>query len=64
MIIVNIKLLFLNNILIYMECPICYEYITISAIPSCTHHFCYSCLAKWTIEKSNPNIILHFSSLK
>lgn len=37
-----------------MECPICYEYINISCIPSCTHHFCYSCITKWCIKKEDP----------
>jgi hypothetical protein len=30
-----------------MECPICYKGIEISAIGSCTHHFCYDCIVKW-----------------
>ena len=30
-----------------MDCPICYDNIKISAIGSCTHHFCYSCLIDW-----------------
>lgn len=34
-----------------MECPICYDYINISCIPSCTHHFCYSCILKWCNKK-------------
>jgi len=37
-----------------MECPICYDYINISCIPSCTHHFCYSCILKWSNKKENP----------
>ena len=30
-----------------MECPICFNKIIHSAIGSCTHHFCKSCLIKW-----------------
>jgi hypothetical protein len=37
-----------------MECPICFEYINISCIPSCTHHFCYVCLIKWCNHKKEP----------
>lgn len=37
-----------------MECPICFEYINISCIPSCTHHFCYTCLIKWCNHKNEP----------
>lgn len=37
-----------------MECPICYDYINISCIPSCTHHFCYNCITKWCIKKEDP----------
>lgn len=37
-----------------MECPICFEYITISCIPSCTHHFCFTCISKWCNKKDNP----------
>ena len=37
-----------------MECPICLEYINISCIPSCTHHFCYECLIKWCNHKKEP----------
>lgn len=37
-----------------MECPICFEYINVSCIPSCTHHFCYTCLIKWCNHKKEP----------
>ena len=30
-----------------MDCPICFNIIKKSAIGSCTHHFCISCLIKW-----------------
>lgn len=30
-----------------MECPICFEIISNSCYPSCSHHFCYKCLKKW-----------------
>ena len=30
-----------------MDCPICFNSITNSAIGSCTHHFCRECLIKW-----------------
>lgn len=30
-----------------MDCPICFEKITNSAIGSCSHHFCYNCLLTW-----------------
>lgn len=30
-----------------MECPICYNIIKQSAIGTCTHHFCFTCLIKW-----------------
>ena len=30
-----------------MDCPICFNLINNSAIGSCTHHFCLSCLVKW-----------------
>jgi len=30
-----------------MECSICMENIKQSAIASCAHHFCYTCLIKW-----------------
>lgn len=30
-----------------MDCPICFNIIKKSAIGSCTHHFCMSCLIKW-----------------
>lgn len=33
-----------------MECPICFNIIYKSAIPSCTHHFCYSCLKNWCLN--------------
>ena len=37
-----------------MECPICYDYINISCITSCAHHFCYDCILKWCRKKENP----------
>tara|TARA_R110002072_G_scaffold957_1_gene7917 strand:+ start:5724 stop:6254 length:531 start_codon:yes stop_codon:yes gene_type:complete len=37
-----------------MECPICYDYINISCIPSCSHHFCYACIKKWCCKKEDP----------
>lgn len=30
-----------------MECPICFNLISNSAVGSCCHHFCYECLLKW-----------------
>tara|TARA_A100001011_G_C14309757_1_gene844959 strand:+ start:1897 stop:2376 length:480 start_codon:yes stop_codon:yes gene_type:complete len=30
-----------------MDCPICYERINYSAIGTCTHHFCFTCLINW-----------------
>lgn len=30
-----------------MDCPICYNLIDNSCIPSCTHHFCFKCIVKW-----------------
>tara|TARA_B100001121_G_C18677911_1_gene617120 strand:- start:448 stop:918 length:471 start_codon:yes stop_codon:yes gene_type:complete len=30
-----------------MNCPICFDKIHISAIGSCSHHFCYLCLVDW-----------------
>ena len=30
-----------------MDCPICFEKITNSAIGSWSHHFCYICLLQW-----------------
>lgn len=33
-----------------MECPICFEIIYKSATPSCSHHFCYTCLKDWCIK--------------
>ena len=33
-----------------MECPICFDVIYKSAVPSCSHHFCYSCLKNWCLQ--------------
>ena len=33
-----------------MDCPICFQLICKSAVPSCSHHFCYSCLKKWCLQ--------------
>lgn len=33
-----------------MECPICFDIIYKSAVPSCSHHFCYSCLKTWYLK--------------
>ena len=30
-----------------IDCPICFNIITNSAIGSCTHHFCKNCLIRW-----------------
>ena len=37
-----------------MECPICLEYIKISCIPSCTHHFCFECINEWCLKNDDP----------
>lgn len=34
-----------------MECPICLEIIYKSAVPSCSHHFCYTCLKKLCLRE-------------
>ena len=33
-----------------MNCPICLELIYKSATPSCSHHFCYSCLKNCCLQ--------------
>lgn len=37
-----------------MNCPICFNLINISCIPSCTHHYCFPCISKWCNKKINP----------
>lgn len=37
-----------------MDCIICCKTISESCIPSCSHHFCYTCISKWCKNNINP----------
>lgn len=49
-----------------MECPICFNIIENSAIGSCTHHFCLSCIIKWCEMGGTecPKCKMHISQLR